>query len=109
MNFQIRNKQTDEVVEIVRDVCHNHPAWVHEQCSTESEAELQGMLDQMSYADYVRVGRENEDESGIFLAIPESAIAWKYSDPTEDARWIEDESDLQAIRREDPSLVVMVG
>jgi len=38
----------------------------------------------------------------------EQPIAWKYSDPTEDSRWIYTEDDLVAIEREDPSLIVRV-
>lgn len=40
--------------------------------------------------------------------VPEGAIAYKYADPIEDARWVYDEADLRDIRREDPSLLVMV-
>ena len=39
---------------------------------------------------------------------PENAIAYKYADPTEDARWVYAEDDLRAIEREDPNLVVRV-
>lgn len=108
VGLQIRNQKTGEVTRIHRDVSHCHPGWVHEQCGTQSEAELQGMLDQVNYADYVEAGRQNEDDSGIFLPVPADAIAYKYADPAEDARWITDEADLAVIRGEDPSLVVMV-
>ena len=37
------------------------------------------------------------------------AIAYKYADPTEGARLVFDESDLCAIRREDPSLLICIG
>lgn len=46
--------------------------------------------------------------NGVETQVPAGAIAYKYADPTEDARWVYDESDLQEIRREDPSLIVMV-
>lgn len=46
--------------------------------------------------------------NGVKTQVPEGAIAYKYADPTEDARWIYDESDLAEIRREDPSLIVEV-
>lgn len=41
-------------------------------------------------------------------AIPETALALKFTDPTESARWIDDESDLADIERADPSLVMSV-
>jgi hypothetical protein len=46
--------------------------------------------------------------SGTELDVPEGAIAYKYADPTEDARWIYEDDDLAAIKRSDPSLVLMV-
>ena len=46
--------------------------------------------------------------NGVTVAVPENAVAYKYADPTEDARWIYDESEANHIRREDPSLIVMV-
>ncbi|ODT97419.1 MAG: hypothetical protein ABS82_00235 [Rhodanobacter sp. SCN 67-45] len=61
-NLTIRNAATGEIVELVRDVRHTHPGWVHAQCETESESELQAMLDQVSVDDYVAHGR---DECGI--------------------------------------------
>jgi hypothetical protein len=39
---------------------------------------------------------------------PAGAVAWKYNDPTEDARWITDEAEARAIEREDASLIVWV-
>lgn len=47
--------------------------------------------------------------NGVATQVPAGAIAYKYADPTEDARWVYDESDVAAIRREDPSLLVMVA
>jgi len=38
-----------------------------------------------------------------------AAIAYKYADPTEGARLVFNESDLCAIRREDPSLLICIG
>ena len=35
-------------------------------------------------------------------------VAWKYADPTEDARWVLDDTDADAIRAEDPNLLVPV-
>jgi hypothetical protein len=52
--WSIRNHQTGEVIELIRDVCTEHPEWVHQQCGTESESELQHMLDQMSSEDYAK-------------------------------------------------------
>lgn len=40
---------------------------------------------------------------------PTNAIAYKYEDPVEGARWVYDESDLNEIKRADPSLIVQVG
>lgn len=39
---------------------------------------------------------------------PEGAVAWKYADPTEDARWIYDADEAREIEREDPSLIEWV-
>ena len=40
---------------------------------------------------------------------PDGAIAWKHTDPTEEARWIFDETELAEIQRTDPGLVDLVG
>lgn len=37
---------------------------------------------------------------------PEGAVAYKYADPTEDARWIYDADEAREIAAEDPSLIV---
>lgn len=42
------------------------------------------------------------------VAAPPGALAYKYADPTEDARWIYDADELAAIRSEDPSLIADV-
>lgn len=47
--------------------------------------------------------------NGVAVAVPENAVAYKYADPIEDARWIYDASEAESIRREDPSLIVMVA
>jgi hypothetical protein len=47
--------------------------------------------------------------NGVETAVPEGAVAYKYADPTEDARWVYDEDDAADIRREDPSLLVEVA
>lgn len=43
--LRITNLITGETERLVRDVCHEHSAWVHGQCGTGSESELQGFLD----------------------------------------------------------------
>lgn len=35
----------------------------------------------------------------------EGAVAWKFADPTEEARWIYDEAEAERIAREDPALI----
>jgi hypothetical protein len=52
MKITIRNKSTGEIEPIRRDVCAVHPAWVHSQCGTASEAELQAMLDAYRVEDF---------------------------------------------------------
>ena len=38
----------------------------------------------------------------------EAPAAWKFADPTEDARWVYNEVEAQEIAAEDPSLIVEV-
>lgn len=53
-NLKIRSlTDSDLTAELVRDVCHVHPAWVHAQMKTESESELQSFLDCTNEADYL--------------------------------------------------------
>lgn len=40
-----------------------------------------------------------------FIQVPESAIAYKYADPIEGARWLSDESEVNEISKQDPSLI----
>lgn len=47
--------------------------------------------------------------NGKSTPVPAGAVAYKYADPTEDARWIYDEDDARDIEREDPSLIVRVS
>lgn len=47
--------------------------------------------------------------NGIPTDIPAGAIAYKYADPTEDARWLYSKDDVHDIEREDPSLIVRVA
>ena len=46
--------------------------------------------------------------NGTAAATPTNAVAYKYADPTEDARWITDEREARKIASEDPSLIVWV-
>lgn len=40
--------------------------------------------------------------------VPAGAVAWKYADPTEGARWIYDREEADDVTREDPGLIVWV-
>ena len=51
-----------------------------------------------------RVARIN----GIVKRVPKGAIAWKYNDPIEKARWVFTREDLTAIERQDRSLIERV-
>ena len=44
--------------------------------------------------------------NGTEVVVPAGAVAWKFADPTEDARWIYARDEASAIEREDPSLIV---
>ena len=63
--LKIKNFETGETAPVVRDVSHQHPAWVHEQCGTASEAEFQQMLDQTSEAEYLK-NPGAEDCAGVY-------------------------------------------
>jgi hypothetical protein len=65
MSLKIRNAATGESIDLARDVCHEHPAWVHEQCDTTHESDLQIMLDQGDLIEYMRHADE-PDECGIY-------------------------------------------
>ena len=46
MSLYIRDFNNPEnVAHLQRDVCHQHPSWVHNQMGTSSESELQAVLD----------------------------------------------------------------
>ena len=107
--FMIRNKASGEVTALVADASHRHPGWVHEQCGTRTEGELQALLGRLQLADYIRAGKNNEDARGVFVSIPNGAVAWKLADPFQSARWLFDESEVVEAVDLDPSLVVMVG
>jgi hypothetical protein len=76
--LKIRNRETGEVADLSRDVCVTHPEWVHEQCGTSSEPELQHMLDQRSYDEFAH-NPDSEDEAGIFM---DAKTATAYLAPT---------------------------
>jgi len=109
IRFRIRNKQTGEAITISRDVKHVHPTWVHEQCDTQSEGELQRMLDQTNFGDYVKAGCQFQDDSGIFVVIPEGALALKYADSSEGARFLFSRSAIDKAERKDPNRVVRMS
>lgn len=46
--------------------------------------------------------------NGEDIEVPSAAIAYKYADPTEGARWLTTEDEIREIEREDPSLIVHV-
>lgn len=46
--------------------------------------------------------------NGVRVAAPDGALAYKYADPVEDARWIYDADEWGRIASEDPSLIVPV-
>lgn len=67
-----------------------------------TEADLEPHLDALSDA-----GAEFDYSEAVAIALaPVDAIAYKYADPTEGARYIYDQSELSDIRSEDPSLIV---
>lgn len=62
--LRITNFQTGETLRLVRDVYHDHPAWVHGQLGTGSESELQGFLDCTNLAEFMARSYE-EDMCGV--------------------------------------------
>lgn len=64
-SLYIRSHKTGETEELHRDVCHSHPAWVHAQLGTESESDLQHMLDACEIDEYLEHAGK-EDAAGIF-------------------------------------------
>ena len=69
MKIEIRNAKTGKTVRIDRDVCSQHPAWVHTQCGTSGEIELQQMLDGANVEDWYRDdgSHKGDDECGISM------------------------------------------
>lgn len=78
MNYKITitNQTTGEKALIFRDVCTIHPKWVHEQCGTASEAELQQYLDGLNVMDWYRGGRHlGPDTTGMEMSLEGGRIA----------------------------------
>lgn len=44
--------------------------------------------------------------NGTAVAVPESAVAYQYASPIEDARWIYDADEAKEVEREDAGLIV---
>ena len=44
--------------------------------------------------------------NGLEITVPRGAVAWKYNDPLEYARWIYDQDKAVEIQRKDPTLIV---
>lgn len=65
----ITHRETGETIELSRSVRDQHPAWVHEQLGTSTEAELQDTLSQYRVSDYYgRDGRHlGADGQGVSL------------------------------------------
>jgi hypothetical protein len=101
------NMTNHTYTEIASDYC----LWVEyvDTDATMAEAEF----DATSIEEKVRLQTEAFGTviriNGVETAVPEGAVAYKYADPTEDARWVYDEDDAADIRREDPSLLVEVA
>lgn len=49
-------------------------------------------------------GNTETVDTAVFGEMPEGALALKYADDTEDARWITDADELEQLRREDAPL-----
>ncbi len=72
MNYKITITKhgTGETVPIFRDVCTTHPKWVHDQCGTSSEVELQTYLDGLNVTDWYEDGKHlGPDTSGIEMTL----------------------------------------
>ncbi len=65
--LKIRNAEDASVTaDLVRDVSYHHPPWVHHQLGTESESELQAVLDGCEQGEYLR-NPGQADDAGIFF------------------------------------------
>jgi hypothetical protein len=65
--FTVVTRDTDTPIH--RDVLHDHPDYVHRLLGTGNEAELQAMLDQVSYDEFFDDGVYNgPNASGLGLS-----------------------------------------
>lgn len=75
MRIQITNAKTGETTPIVRDVAHKHPDWVHRQCGTASESELQACLDGLNVSMWYRDGKHlGPDVAGVEMFQDEDTL-----------------------------------
>ena len=44
--------------------------------------------------------------NGVLTDVPAGAVAYKFADPVEGARWVYDDDDAREISKEDPSLLI---
>jgi hypothetical protein len=105
----IRNQATREVAPLWLEPLDAHPTWVHQQLGTKSESELQSLAQRLRLSNYLIAGRNNEDTRGIFVDIPNGALAWKLKDPFQDARWLFEVSEVVEAMELDPQIVLRVG
>lgn len=102
--LKIRRRETGEVAVLAGGAGAHHPAWVHAQCGTRSEAELLALIASLDVGVLLRSG----DRRGLFVEVPPGALAWKRADPFQGARWLYDESDVVEAAELDPEIVVRV-
>ena len=57
-------------------------------------------------AEGIRVPSRTITINGTIVALPPDAVAYKYADPIEDARWIYDEDEAADLAKIDPRLIV---
>lgn len=107
--FFIRDRAGKAVVPLGDVPSGTHPAWVHAQLGTSSEAELGALAAGLPLADYLRRGPGDFDARGIFVDIPNGAVAWKLKDPFQQARWLFEDSEVVEAQDLDPELVLRVG
>jgi len=107
--YFVRKRSGKGVIPLGEGSPADHPAWVHEQLGTVSEDELEVLTDSLRLADFLRRGRNNEDHRGIFVDVPNGALAWKRKDPFQDARWLFEDSEVVEALELDPQLVLPVG
>ena len=81
-SFRIYRHDSNDSVLLSRDVRDEHPAWVHEQLGTESEAELQAHLDNLDPFAYAGDGLGDTD--GVRLDDPQLVVIGDLDGPDED-------------------------